>query len=57
MDVTGKEYQQMNKQVAPKSPVAVNCVKAFLIGGLLCTLEELIAQLNARRGWRKSWRG
>lgn len=50
MDVTGKEYQQMNKQVAPKSPVAVNCVKAFLIGGLICTLTELIAQLAMSAG-------
>lgn len=50
MDVTGKEYQQMNKQVAPKSPVAVNCVKAFLIGGLICTLAELIAQLAMSAG-------
>ena len=46
MDVTGKEYQQMNKQVAPKSPVAVNCVKAFLIGGLICTLAEQIGRAH-----------
>ena len=38
MDVTGREYQQMSKQAAPKSPVVVNCVKAFLIGGLICNL-------------------
>ena len=50
MDVTGREYQQMSKQAAPKSPVVVNCVKAFLIGGLICTLAELIAQLGMSAG-------
>lgn len=50
MNVTGKEYQQMNKQVTPRSPVVLNCTKAFLIGGLICTLAELIAQLGLSAG-------
>lgn len=35
----------MNKKVAPKSPVFTNCLKAFLIGGGICTLAEVIVQL------------
>jgi len=45
LEVTGQEYRQMNKKVAPKSPVFTNCLKAFLIGGGICTLAEVIVQL------------
>ncbi len=45
MEVTGQEYRQMNKKVAPKSPVFTNCLKAFLIGGFICTVAEVIVQL------------
>ena len=50
MDVTGQEYRQMNKKVAPKSPVVPDCIKAFLIGGLICTLGEVIVQLVIMAG-------
>ena len=49
-DVTGQEYRQMNKKVAPKSPTLLNCVKAFLIGGFICTIGETIAQLVMNTG-------
>jgi len=45
LEVTGQEYRQMNKKVAPKSPVFTNCLKAFLIGGGICTLAEVMLQL------------
>jgi stage V sporulation protein AC len=45
MEVTGQEYRQMNKKAAPKSPVLLNCLKAFLIGGLICTIAEVIVEL------------
>lgn len=45
MEVTGKEYRQMNKRVAPKSPVLLNCLKAFLVGGLICTMAEVVVEL------------
>ena len=50
MDVTGQEYRQMSKKASPKSPVALNCLKAFLIGGLICTIGETIAQLVMNTG-------
>lgn len=40
----------MNKKVAPKSPVVPDCIKAFLIGGLICTLGEVIVQLVIMAG-------
>ena len=50
MEVTGQEYRQMNKKVSPKSPVLLNCVKAFLIGGLICAIAEVIVELVSGTG-------
>ena len=40
----------MNKKVSPKSPVLLNCVKAFLIGGLICAIAEVIVELVSGTG-------
>jgi stage V sporulation protein AC len=40
-----KEYQQMTKEMAPKRPVVKNGVKAFLIGGLICTFGQWIQNI------------
>ena len=50
MEVTGQEYRQMNKQSAPKSPLLKNCVKAFLVGGLICAAGQLIVMLTQNAG-------
>ena len=50
MEVTGQEYRQMNKQSAPKSPVLKNCIKAFIVGGLICALGQVIVNLVQNAG-------
>ena len=50
MEVTGQEYRQMNKQSAPKSPVLKNCIKAFIAGGLICALGQVIVNLVQNAG-------
>lgn len=50
MDMTGQEYRQLSKKVAPKSPVIKNCIKAFLIGGLICTIGQLVAHFALKAG-------
>lgn len=50
MQVSDKEYQQMTKKASPNSPVIKDCTKAFLVGGLLCTVGEVIFQLVQRAG-------
>ena len=46
-------YAHMAKVAAPKSKVATNCLRAFLVGGTICTVAELIhrgvMQLGATR--------
>ena len=40
--MTEKEYGKLVKNLAPKSPLGKDCLKAFLIGGLICCIGQLI---------------
>ena len=40
--MTEKEYAKLVKDMSPKSPVWKDCLNAFWIGGLICTLGQLI---------------
>ena len=50
MQISGQEYKQLQKKTAPKSPVLKNCLLAFLVGGLLCTLGEIVVQISQNGG-------
>jgi stage V sporulation protein AC len=41
---TQQQYQRLANAHEPKRPVAVNCLRAFLVGGLICLLGECIRQ-------------
>ena len=43
--MTQRQYQKMVDQMSPKSPIWKNCLKAFLIGGLICTLGQALLNL------------
>lgn len=40
--MTEKEYGKLVESMAPKSPMWKDCLNAFWIGGLICTLGQLI---------------
>ena len=40
--MTDKEYEKIVQSMAPKSPMWKDCLNAFWIGGLICTLGQLI---------------
>ena len=40
--MTEKEYGKLVADLAPKSPIVKDCFNAFWIGGLICTLGQLI---------------
>ena len=46
MDLSPQEYQQYVKQRAQKSPLVKDVALAFVIGGLICVLGQLI-----QNGW------
>ena len=40
--MTEKEYAKLVKSMQPRSPIGKDCLKAFLIGGLICAIGQLI---------------
>ena len=40
MNMTNKEYINYVSKKSPKSRILVNCLKAFIIGGLICTIGQ-----------------
>lgn len=42
MDMTPQEYKAYVKALSPKSPIGKNTALAFLVGGAICTLGQLI---------------
>lgn len=41
-----KKYQIMTTEVVPKSKIFKDCLKAFLVGGLICDVGEFIYKLS-----------
>lgn len=39
--MTEREYGKLVKKMAPGSPLGKDCLRAFLVGGLICTLGQL----------------
>ena len=40
-----ESYQELVDQLTPKYDSPKNCIKAFLVGGLICLLGEIIKQI------------
>ncbi len=40
--MTQKQYSRLVKEISPNSPIYKDCLMAFLVGGLICTLGQLI---------------
>ena len=45
MNMDKKQYQKYAKARAPHSPVAKDCVKAFLFGGSICAFAQFLLYL------------
>ncbi len=42
MSTTDKEYDKMAKKASPNSPKILNCTKAFIFGGAICTFGQFL---------------
>ena len=42
MDINKEEYKKYVKESAPKSPIIKNCLLAFIFGGSICVLGQLL---------------
>ena len=44
MNISKENYRKYADARAPKSPTVKNCVRAFLVGGLICLFGEALIQ-------------
>lgn len=47
---TPKEYNDYVESKAPKSPLLKDCINAFLVGGLICSLGQIIFEFCKFKG-------
>lgn len=50
MKITAQEYKKLSERTAPKSPLLKDCMKAFFIGGVICSIGECIIQMLVNMG-------
>lgn len=50
MSISKDDYSKLTDKASPNSPIFLNCLKAFIIGGLICTLGQLIMELLKNAG-------
>lgn len=43
-------YKKYVDKKNPNSPIVKNCIKAFLVGGLICTIGQIILNICKERG-------
>lgn len=51
--IEAQEYQDMVNQTKPKPTVVKNCIWAFIVGGLICTLGQVIMNFFSAQGLSK----
>ncbi len=47
---TKKDYQNYVDQKSPNSPILKNCFNAFWVGGLICSIGQIIMDICASKG-------
>lgn len=46
-----EKYSEMVKKTSPNSPIIKNCIKAFIVGGIICCLGQLINNICKNYGF------
>ena len=50
MNISDKQYGEMVKKASPGSPMLIDCIKAFLIGGAICCFGQLLFYIYSKSG-------
>ena len=51
--MTEKQYGKLVEELSPKSPMGWDCVAAFVVGGAICTLGQVLINLYTQFGMEK----
>ena len=49
-EMTKERYSKMVDSSSPNSPVVSNCIRAFIVGGIICTIGEVIMNISMLYG-------
>ena len=52
--MTDKEYQKLVDEISPKSPIGKDCLGAFLVGGIICTIGQFFINYYTKLGLDKT---
>ena len=52
--MTEKEYSRLVQKMSPKSPIVKDCINAFWIGGLICTIGQVLVNVYQWMGLEKT---
>ena len=55
--MTEKEYSQLVQEMSPKSPLRRDCIYAFCVGGLICTIGQFFVNRYTDWGLDKQMAG
>ena len=50
MRISNKQYDEMVKKASPNSPIILDCIKTFLIGGAICCFGQLLFYIFRKSG-------
>ena len=50
-ELSKERYSEMVKKTSPNSPIITNCIKAFIVGGIICCLGQLINNICKNYGF------
>ena len=50
MKLSKKNYGELVKKTSPPTPIFKNCTVAFMVGGFICVIGELLAKFYAEIG-------
>lgn len=53
MGITNEDYANLVKKKSPKSNIIKNCIIAFIIGGLICVIGQIITNIGMSFGLDK----
>lgn len=55
--MTDKEYEKLVEEISPKSPVGKDCLIAFIVGGIICTIGQFFTNYYTKLGLDKTEAG
>ena len=54
---TKETYQKYVEKKSPNSPIIKNCINAFWVGGLICTIGQIIMNICKEKGFDQTLSG